>query len=108
VAEEGEAQIFPILQKSAILNPNPHSFYKSVLEWQYGVVALSCTRLEFPKSPNIHIMERLDQGHLHPLLEHWRQTHVTARIRTLAACTVGGHSSKELFKQLIVAVAVQI
>ncbi len=57
MAEGGEAQIFPILQKCAILNPNPHSFYMSVLVWQYGEVALSCTGLEFSKSPNIHIWE---------------------------------------------------
>jgi hypothetical protein len=100
--EEGEAQIFPILQKCAILNPNPHSFYMSVLEWQYGEGALSCNGLEFLKSPNIHIVERIDQGHLHPLLEHPRQT-----LRLEFApwlCTVSGHSSKELFKQLIITI----
>ncbi len=30
-----------------------------------------------------------------------RDTHVTTSIRTLAACTAGGRSSKELFQQLI-------
>jgi hypothetical protein len=41
-------------------------------------------------------MERLDQGHLHPLLDK----HVSAGNRTRAACVTGEHSSKDLFEQL--------
>jgi hypothetical protein len=40
-------------------------------------------------------MKRLDQGHLHPLLEH------TAGNKTRVTYEPGVHSSKELFEQLI-------
>jgi hypothetical protein len=46
-------------------------------------------------------MKRLDQGHLHPLLEHPETNKSRAVKRTRVACVAGVHSSKELFEQLI-------
>jgi hypothetical protein len=51
-------------------------------------------KLEEKNQPQRKPMERLDQGHLHPLLDK----HVSAGNRTRAACVTGEHSS--YFKQL--------
>ncbi len=44
-----------------------------------------------------YYVETIDQGHLHPLLEHPRQTW----FEPATSCTAGGHSIKELFEQLM-------
>jgi hypothetical protein len=49
---------------------------------------------------SIRTMKRLDQGHLHPLLQHSRDKHVPVGIRIRIACVAGEHSSKELFEYL--------
>jgi hypothetical protein len=46
-------------------------------------------------------MERLDQGHLHPMLEVTGLTCVPAGNRTRASAVGGEHSRKESFDQLV-------
>ncbi len=46
-------------------------------------------------------MERLDQGNFHPQLEHPRRTVSRQGLEPTTSCTACGHSSKELFEQLI-------
>jgi hypothetical protein len=46
-------------------------------------------------------MKRLDQGHLHPLLEHSETNKSRPEIEPGVACVIGEHSSKELLEQLM-------
>jgi hypothetical protein len=48
----------------------------------------------------IRTMKRLNQGHLHPLLQHPWGIHVSPAKWTWVACVAGEHSSKELFEHL--------
>ncbi len=50
---------------------------------------------------NTNIMKRLDQGHLHPLLEHHETNMSRPGIEPEPPGATGEHSSKELFKQLL-------
>jgi hypothetical protein len=54
----------------------------------------------FTTQHSLCTVERLDQGHLHPLLEHPDTKHVSSRNRIRVACVVGVNFSKELFEQL--------
>jgi hypothetical protein len=46
-------------------------------------------------------MKRLDQGHLHPLLQHPQTNMSSPGIEPRAACVTSEHASKDLFEQLM-------
>ncbi len=61
---------------------------------------LSFKKLKAQKC-NPKTMKWLDQGHLHSLLRHPRDKHVSAGNWTWVACVAGEHSSKELWEYFV-------
>jgi hypothetical protein len=84
---------FLIIQQSIICSK---TYFTYTLFTSCCIILSICT-----DDSNKNIMKRLDQGHLHPLHIASRDKQVSAGNRTGAACATGEHSSKDLFKQLL-------